>query len=86
MQRYWIGIAILVSCAGLLVYRLTPGFPLWLQWAGFFVVAVYLLGGSIYLSIRYIKGDRISGGQLGLYPRSWRRWMLDERDDKPGTR
>ncbi len=85
MRKYLVGIAILAICAGLLAIGMLR-FPLWLRVLGFFLGALYLIGGSAYLAIRYFKGDRMRGTQLGLYPRIWQRWILDEPDEASARR
>jgi hypothetical protein len=84
MKKYLTGIAILAIGAALLAYGL-HGFPLWLQWVGYLVGATYIIGGSLFLSIGYVRGNHISRPQLALFPRSWQRWIMDEepgRDKK----
>jgi len=77
MRKYFVGIAILVSCACLLAFGL-HGFLEWLRDIGFSIAALYFVGGSVYLTIRFARGDKIRGPQLGLFPKSWQRWILDE--------
>jgi hypothetical protein len=84
MKSYLIGIAILAFCAALLAYGL-HGFPLWLQRVGCLVVAVYMVGRSLFVSIGYLRGNPISGRRLALFPRSWQRWIMDEEPGKDKT-
>jgi len=80
MRKWLIGIAILAVYAALLAVG--PLGPLWVKAAGFSVFFLYLVAGSVYLAIRFARGERIEGPQLGLFPKSWQRWMLDEPDPK----
>lgn len=82
MKKYLIGVAILAGCACLLAWGL-HGFPPWLRVAGVSIAALYLLGGSVYVTIRLARGEKIIGTQLEIHPRSWRRWILDEPDQPP---
>ena len=81
MGRYFIGIAILAICAGGLAIGL-HGFPLWLQSVGYLAAAVYIIGRSFFVSVGYLRGNRISGPRLALFPRSWQRWIMDEAPGK----
>jgi len=48
-----------------------------LVWYGFVVV------GSMILLVRIVKGQsRITGGQLGVLPERWQRWILGESTPK----
>ena len=48
----------------------------------FIINLAYLFGGSLYLLLRIKTGERPEGTQSGIYPRSWRNWILDEHDEK----
>lgn len=44
-----------------------------LAWYGFVIV------GSVILLVRLCKGQsRLTGGQLGVFPDKWQRWLLGE--------
>ncbi|HZB87902.1 MAG TPA: hypothetical protein VE291_04525 [Terracidiphilus sp.] len=87
--KHWlIGGAINLFCLGILALGLSPGFPVWLKELGWTVYLLLLLGGSVYLVVRFFfdrhkKGRGVVLGPLGLYPRSWQRWLVGESDEKP---
>ncbi len=53
--------------------------PRWLQRTGWFLFAIYLVGGSLYLLLKP-KDAGQRWGQAGMFPRSWQRWFLDGPD------
>lgn len=59
------------------------------RWAGMALAIVYLavlIVGSLVVVVRNIKGHEGPGrahlGQTAALPRSWRKWVLDEVDEK----
>lgn len=59
------------------------------RWAGIALAIVYfavLMVGSLVVVVRNMKGqqgsERAPLGQTAALPRSWRRWVLDEGEEK----
>ncbi len=86
MRKWVVGFALLGLCAILLLLGTIHGFPAWLQWIGWALIALYVLGGSTNLLVRSLREQdvqcrrRIYAGQIAFLPRSWQRWILDEPD------
>lgn len=78
VKKWLLSIAFLGLCLGMLGLGLVEGIPLWLQDAGWALSGTFLLGGSVYLLFRTGKEQRPIFGYIDIFPRSWKRWFLDE--------
>ena len=81
MKKYLVGVAILTFAFALFGYAYWQGTPAWLRVVAQAVFAIAIVLGFIY-AIFPPKDGRKRGGQIGLFPPSWQRWILDGPDEK----
>jgi len=77
--RAWL--TLIAFLAGLAL--LTASGSRWLDGALLIACWAVFLAGSVVLIVKSVRSpDRgFQFGQLAALPRSWRRWILDEKDD-----
>jgi hypothetical protein len=81
MNKYLIGITILVAAFALFGYVFIHGTPDWLRVATQVGVAFVLILGSVY-TIFPPKDGRIRTGRFVIFPPSLQCWLLDEPMEK----
>lgn len=80
LRKWLVGFAILAIYASFLALGISNGIPGWLQDIGWALSFLVLIGGSLYLLWLSCKQGRIKFGRLGLLPKSWVSWILDESE------
>ena len=78
LGKWFVGFAILTTYASFLALGVSHGLPGWLQDLGWALSLLFLLGGSVCLLWLYFKHGGKWVGRLGILPKSWARWFLDE--------
>lgn len=80
LGKWFVGFAILILYVFLLALGISRGLPGWIQGLGWALSLLFLFGGSVCLLWLYFKQGGKWTGRLGIFPKSWARWILDERE------
>ena len=86
LRKWFVGFAILALCASVAALGLSHGLPEWLQDLGWALNLLFLLGGSVWILWLYYKNGGKWFGQLGILPKSWVHWVLDEPESTKNSR
>lgn len=86
LGKWIVGCAILALYASFLALGISYGLPGWLQDLGWALSLLLLAVGSVCLLWLSYKHGHMRFDRLGLLPRSWARWVLDESESEERSR
>lgn len=78
LGKWFVAVAILTIYTFPLALGVSHGLPGWLQDLGWALSLLFLFGSSVCLLWLYFKHGGKWAGRLGIFPKSWARWFLDE--------
>lgn len=86
LGKWFVGCAILALYTSILALGISHGLPGWLQDLGWALSLLLLVIGSLCMLWLSYKHGSVRFDRLGLLPRSWARWVLDESETEKSSR